>query len=88
MEMVKEMKSVYDLLLSVPGMNDVVKLDLKLPRKNVLFWCQLLSRTLEDKDNPLIAVMPKEVVDELQTTIADSLEKSGLSALVPKLKMV
>ncbi len=42
----KEMEVVYDTLLCIPGMNDQVKVDLKLSRKNVLLLSQAVERGL------------------------------------------
>ena len=76
-----EMKSVYELLLSVPGMGETVKLDLKLPRKNVLFICQLLGGSIEKGDSPLAEILGKETLDELRGIITDCLDKAGLTEL-------
>jgi hypothetical protein len=38
-----DVAKVYDTILSIPGMNEIVKIDLKITRKNVL----LLNRVME-----------------------------------------
>lgn len=82
---------LYDTLLASPGMNETVKIDLKVSRKTVL----LLSRTLErglqswQTDQPgsaLTEFTGKESLSELEGIISDCLQKAGLSALYEKLK--
>lgn len=80
------MKPMYELLLSVPGMNETVRLDLKMSRKNVLFLCQLLTGALEDADSALLSVMSKESIDELKHVAQGCLDRSGLNELDQNLR--
>lgn len=76
----KELAKVYDTLLSVPGMNDNVKVDLRLPRRLVLQLAQVIEQGLE-------AISPKaEERQELQQVAKDCLEKAGLTELNRKLQ--
>jgi hypothetical protein len=48
---------IYETVLSSTGMNDIIKLDLRVTRKNVLLLCRLVEPRLynkEDKDDELI----------------------------------
>ena len=40
----KELASVYDTIMSIPGMNDQIKIDLKISRRNVLLLTQAIKR--------------------------------------------
>ena len=39
-------ESLYDTILSIPGMNDTVKIDLKISRRNVLLLNRVIERGL------------------------------------------
>lgn len=82
------LETIYDTLLAVPGMNDTVKIDLKIPRKTVLLLSEVITRGMEQKSesgkSPIR--ISKESEEELNTIISDSLEKAGLTTLSSKLK--
>jgi len=42
---------VYDTILSIPGMNETVKIDLKISRKNVLLLHSVIKRGLSAKED-------------------------------------
>jgi acyl dehydratase len=46
-----EIAKIYETLLSIPGMNDKIKIDLRIPRKNVLFLSRIIERGLLQKEN-------------------------------------
>lgn len=81
----KELVRVYETLLITPGMNDVVKLDLKISRKLVLLLSQVVEKGIREEDTGLNAV-DKEASKELQQVMDDCLEKAGLTGLMGKLK--
>jgi len=80
---------VYDTILSIPGMNETVKIDLKISRKNVLLLNSVIERGLtvkdEDKSSNLLNSVPKESLQELRAFSADCLQKAGLIELSDKL---
>lgn len=82
------LETIYETLLTVPGMHDTVKIDLKIPRKTVLLFTEVLSRGIEQKSSSANAVtnITKESQEELKAIISESLEKAGLTALSSKLK--
>ena len=41
-----DLAKLYDTVLSIPGMNQTVKVDLKIPRKNVLLLSKIIQRGL------------------------------------------
>lgn len=83
------LNTIYETLLSVPGMNDNVKIDLRIPRKTVLLFTEVLREGLKHLGNNdtccLASVLKEEGNEEIKTIITDSLEKAGLTALSAKL---
>lgn len=84
----KEIKMVYDTLLSAPGMEQNVKVDLKLNRKTALFLVTAIERglgTVDIRQNDLITLSEQVTGEELQQIASDILEKAGLSEMHRKL---
>lgn len=85
-----DVAKVYDTILSIPGMNETVKIDLKISRKNVLLLHSVIKRGLsakdDDKSSGLLDSIPQETLQELQGIADDYLTKSGLTELSEKLK--
>jgi hypothetical protein len=79
---------VFDTLLSVPGMNDVVKIDLKVSRKNILLLNQVIQRGLSGKEEEklnLLGGISKESLQELKDLSQECLLKAGLEEFNEKL---
>ncbi len=72
---------VYDTILSIPGMNDTVKIDLKISRKNVLLLNRVIERGLtlkqDDKSSNLLDIVPEDTLQELTSLADDCLKKAG-----------
>lgn len=73
---------MYETLLSVPGMNETVKVDLRLPRKTVLYLVQVMEKGLaapglHGPDN-----------GDLEQVAFDCLEKAGLADLYARLRQL
>nr|WP_072974961.1 hypothetical protein [Flavobacterium saccharophilum] len=85
-----DVAKVFDTVLSIPGMNDVVKIDLKISRKNVLLLNHVIERGLSvnDNDKPsiLMTSIPDENLQELRFFGDECLQKAGLIELSEKLK--
>jgi hypothetical protein len=84
-----EMARVYDTILSIPGMSETVKIDLKISRKNVLLLNQVIQCGLTEggkTTSPLLNSVPESVLQELTELAADCLKKAGLTELSEKLK--
>lgn len=83
------LNTIYETLLSVPGMNDNVKIDLRIPRRTVLLFTEVLREGMIQLDNSdtycLASVLKDEGNEEIKTIIADCLEKAGLTELSTKL---
>jgi len=85
-----EISKIYETLLSIPGMNDKIKIDLRIPRKNVLFLSRIIERGLLQKENdekiPVLEIISKETLQELILLSGEILEKAGLTDMNEKLK--
>ncbi len=85
-----DVAKVYDTILSIPGMNETVKIDMKISRKNVLLLSSVIRRGLfakdDDKSANLLESIPPETLQELEGIADDYLTKAGLTELSEKLK--
>lgn len=86
---VSDVAKVFDTILSIPGMGEIVKVDLKMSRKNVLLLNQVIELGIaakaEDKSG-LLASVPEEELRELKSMADECLTKAGLTELNDKLK--
>lgn len=86
----KEVTIIYETLLSSPGMIDLVKLDMRMPRKNVLLLVKVIEKGMLVKKgeatDPLLQVAGEQALQELQRIAGDLLVKSGLSEMNEKLQ--
>ena len=85
-----DVAKVYDTILSIPGMNETVKIDLKITRRNVLLLKNVIERGLtvkdsDDKSSNLLDIVPKDILNELSAFSDDCLQKAGLTELNEKL---
>ena len=84
------MAQVYETLLCSPGMNEAVKVDVKINRKTVLLLSSVIERGLTAKDGEqsqgLLELVPRETIEELQAFSTDCLNKAGLKELSEKMK--
>ncbi|MFY9152723.1 MAG: hypothetical protein WAO52_11945 [Prolixibacteraceae bacterium] len=87
-----DVAKVYDTILSIPGMNEMVKIDLKMSRKNVLLLNSVIERGLtakdDDKSSNLLNNVPEESLKELRSLAIECLQKAGLIELSEKLNML
>jgi hypothetical protein len=80
---------VYETLLCSPGMNEAVKIDVKISRKTVLLLNSIIelgSGNEVEQSKELLALVPKADLDELKTFGEDCLKKAGLTELSEKIK--
>lgn len=84
-----DLAKVVDTVLSIPGMNEVVKLDLKISRKNALLLNHIIERGLSSKEDSkpsiLMASVPQDNLEELKLFGEECLQKAGLIELREKL---
>ena len=87
-----DVAKVYDTILSIPGMNETVKIDLKMSRKNVLLLNSVIERGLavkdDDKSSNILNNVPEDSLNELKSLANDCLQKAGLIELSEKLNML
>lgn len=79
---------VFDTILSTPGMNEPVRIDLKISRKNVLLLSHVIERGLLENDTSpsmLLQRTAEENINELRQLSADCLARAGLTETSEKL---
>ena len=86
-----EVSRIYATILSIPGMNEKVKVNLQVSRKNLLLLDKVIERGLNGKDTDdkqvsILDILPKESLQELGALAIELLDKSGLSEMNEKLK--
>ncbi|MFV5703067.1 hypothetical protein ACM55F_14440 [Flavobacterium sp. XS2P12] len=84
-----DVAKVFDTILSTPGMNEMVKIDLKISRKNVLLLNHVIERGLSAKEDykslSLLSSVTEESLQELKVLADECLQKAGLTELSEKL---
>ena len=89
MQTTSTIAKVFDTVLSIPGMNENVKIQLTMPRKNVLLLSKVIERGIFFKDfneeNSIIDIASKETFDELREVANELLTKAGLMEMNEKL---
>lgn len=84
-----DVTKVYDTILSIPGMNETVKIDLKISRRNILLLNSVIERGVSGKENDkspnLLDTIPQETIQELKGFSEGCLQKAGLVELNEKL---
>ncbi len=84
-----EVAKVYETVLSIPGMSEGVKIDVKINRKAVLLLHSVVGNGLNAKEGEtaeLLKLLPEETVKELKDFNDECLKKAGLTELSEKLK--
>lgn len=85
----KDAAMVYETLLTSPGMNDEVKLSIKMPRKTILLLCRIIETGLISKNGQetdgLLHAVNGDSLESLKAVGNDLLEKAGLTGLYEKL---
>ncbi|TDW52095.1 hypothetical protein EV144_101775 [Flavobacterium sp. 270] len=84
-----DVAKVFDTIFSIPGMNEVVKIDMKISRKNVLLLNHVIERGLaakgDDKSSLFLTSIPQENLQELKQFGDEILQKAGLIEFSEKL---
>jgi len=85
-----EISRVYDTVLCSPGMEEIVKIDLKISRKAVLILCHVIEKGSDQTGKAGLPSLPESISKEFNELLfeisKDSLEKAGLQTLSQKLK--
>lgn len=84
---------LFETILSVPGMNESVKIDLKMTRTNALLLSTVLDRGLnvknpDDKSFNLLESVSEENLQELKSFADECLKKAGMTDFSEKLKLM
>jgi hypothetical protein len=86
------LEKVYETLLCSPGMNEAVKIDVKINRKAVLLLSSVIEAGItpgEGKETSgLLQLVPQEAVEELKQFTDECLKKAGLTELSEKMKLL
>lgn len=81
---------LYDTILSIPGMNEPVKVGLQTSRKSLLFLSQVIERGLasseDQKEHTILDIASPEIRQELLVISEELLKKGGLLEMHQKLK--
>lgn len=82
-----DVAKVFDTVLSIPGMNETVKIDLKISRKNVLLLNHVIEHglTLGNDAPGLLRSLSEEGLSEIRNVSEECLQKAGLVELNQKL---
>jgi hypothetical protein len=83
------LSKVYETLLCSPGMNEAVKIDVKINRKTVLLLSSVLEGALARdaaQAQELLGLVPAEDVEELKRFGDECLKKAELLELSQKIK--
>lgn len=80
--------TVYETLLCSPGMNEMVKIDIKMSRKTVLLLNNVIEGNIGADGNTLdfLKIVPEADRQELKLFAEESLKKAGLMELNEKMK--
>ncbi|HMR82571.1 MAG TPA: hypothetical protein PKE30_05550 [Niabella sp.] len=85
----KEVALLYETIMSAPGMNDSVKLDLRIPRKNVLLLVKVMEKGLQTKPGDALEGLMRAAGENSQESVqqisVELLQKAGLSDMAGKL---
>ena len=77
----KDAAIVYETLLSSPGMNDSVKIEMRIPRKMVLLLTKVIESGLaiknEDAPDGPLSVADKGILEELKKFLLIFCAKQG-----------
>lgn len=80
--------TVYETLLCSPGMNEMVKIDVKVNRKIILLLSSVIEGNSNKDANELLDLVPAEDIAELKAFAEDCLKKAGLTELSEKIKKI
>lgn len=83
-------RKIFETVLSSPGMSEKCKIVLPLSRQNILLLARLIEAGLLAENggfnDEMLAVLPKETVDELKNVHEELLKKSDLTDFYQRLR--
>lgn len=85
----KEVTLLYETIMSAPGMNDALKLDLRIPRKCVLLLVKVIERGLQIKPGDALEGLMQAAGESSHESVrqvgSELLNKAGLSDMHSRL---
>lgn len=75
----EEKKRVYDTLLSAPGMEDEVRVDVRIPRKHLLLFNHILGLQVLPQASELLKHVDADFFTAMKDLGARFLDKAGLA---------
>ena len=88
----KEKSTIFETILSSPGMNEKCKINLVLSRQNIILLCRLIETgLLSGKDvfeDEIINVLSKESLEEMKAIHEEVLKRGNLVEFYQKLKLI
>jgi hypothetical protein len=86
-----DLAKLYETLLTIPGMNNRVKIDLKIPLRTALLLSKIIERGLlgkemDDSSVNIIDLISPEISKEVSDLPNEILQKAGLIEMNEKIK--
>ena len=86
-----DLAKLYETLLTIPGMNNRVKIDLKMPLRTALLLSKIIERGLlgkeiDDPSNQILDMLSPEMTNELMEIPKEILQRTGLIEMNEKIK--
>ena len=82
----------YEMLLTSPGMNDEIKITIRISRKNALALSKIIELGFANKSgneaDELFSVVNSNSVEEIKAITTDILSKSGLTETYNRLNVL
>lgn len=86
---VKDVTIVYETLLASPGMNDTVKISLRIPRKQVLLLSKLIEIGMEARNEEgkasVLSIADANTMEEVAGLAVELLKKAELTEMNEKI---
>jgi len=81
-----ELSKVFGALMMMPRMDEVMKVDLGLDRKQVLLLAFVIENGLSETDGSGVQFFSKEDAEQLREKAKQALEKAGLPEVYAQLR--
>ena len=87
---VKEVSAFFEALLSAPGMNEKVKLNMRLSRRDVLLLVSVLSNGTNhvNSSEELVSMFNEACVEVAGRVEFEMLEMSGMADLLERIRAI
>ena len=82
----KEFAKIYDTVLQSPGMDEMVKLDLRMKRRDILLLSQIAETGIASQDTG--ALFSRETIEGVKSAVNEMMEKGKLIEFNERLKQL